>query len=510
FDVLGSHHLTLTDDAYRQLILVKAAANISSLTAPAMNALLNSQFKIGADAGLTIAGQRLIEYDGIHGMGSPQQASASLKQGLSPIRLDYFQAQGGRGLSVAWSGPGFERRPLSNDGKRPFAGAQQLPDILRSQAAKLLGQEWYAEYRRRFEELQRLKREPAPADYALCVTEVPHPPETHVLLRGNAHVPGAKVEPGFPAVIAGSQPVLPAASPGQVTAGRRRALADWIASPDNRLSARVMVNRIWQHHFGRGIVRSPNNFGYLGERPTHPELLDWLASEFMDRGWRFKALHRMILLSNAYRMSSESNAAALARDPSNDLFWRFNLRRLSAEEIRDSIQAVAGRLNSRMYGPSYYPKLSAEVMATQSAPGKGWDDSPPDERARRSIYIHVKRSLITPLLADFDFPDTDASCEARFVTTQPAQALGMLNGDFAHEQAGKLAERLRREAGDDRAGQVRLALRLALCRPPDGPSIARGVALMEQLEKEHGLDGKRALDYYCLLVLNLNEFVYLD
>ncbi|HVA45599.1 MAG TPA: DUF1549 domain-containing protein [Pirellulales bacterium] len=470
-------------------------------------------FVVDSDDGsrLTIAGQRLIEYDGIHSVGSPQQAGASLKQGLAPIRLDYFQAQGGRGLSVAWSGPGFERRPLSSgDGKRPFAGARELPDILRSQAAKLLGQEWYADYRRRFAELQRLKREPAPAEYALCVTEEPQPPETHLLVRGNAHVPGAKVEPGFPVLIAGGQPVLPAASAGQATAGRRRVLAEWIASPDNRLSARVMVNRIWQHHFGRGIVRSPNNFGYLGDRPTHPELLDWLASEFMDRGWQIKPLHRTILLSNAYRMSSESNAAALARDPSNDLFWRFNLRRLSAEEIRDSIQAVVGRLNSRMYGPSYYPKLSADVMATQSAPGKGWGDSPPDEQARRSVYIHVKRSLITPLLADFDFPDTDASCEARFVTTQPAQALGMLNGEFAHEQAGQLAARLRREAGGDRAAQVRLALRLALCRAADDASVARGVALIEQLEKEHGLDARQAIDYYCLLVLNLNEFVYLD
>jgi hypothetical protein len=201
---------------------------------------------------------------------------------------------------------------------------------------------------------------------------------------------------------------------------------------------------------------------------------------------------------------------ALKRDPANDLFWRFNMRRLSAEEVRDSIQAVTGNLSSQMYGPSYYPKLSAEVMATQSAPGNGWRDSSPAELARRSIYIHVKRSLITPLLADFDFPDTDASCEARFVTTQPAQALGMLNGDFLHEQAHNFAERLRREAGGDRARQVRLALRLALARPADDATVARGIALIDELEKKHGLDAPQSLDYYALVVLNLNEFIYLD
>lgn len=480
-------------------------------------------FVIDSDDGsrLTVADQALIDYDGIHGIGSPQRAIVSLKQGLTPVRLEYFQALGGRGLSVSWSGPGFERRSLSADG-RPRLPRRQLGELLRSQGSKLLGDTWYAGYRTLIDEFERLKREPPPADYALCVTEVAQPPETYVLLRGNAHVPGAQVEPGFPSIIAAGQPVLSATSSERATSGRRSVLADWIASADNRLTSRVMVNRIWQHHFGRGIVRSPNNFGYLGDRPTHPELLDWLAGEFVECGWRVKPLHRLIMLSNAYQMSSEKGVRnrfsestqtvpdTFLKDPGNDLFWRFNMRRLSAEEIRDSMHAVTGKLNARMYGPSYYPKLSAEVMATQSAPGKGWGDSPPDEQARRSVYIHVKRSLITPLLADFDFPDTDGSCEARFVTTQPAQALGMLNGEFAHEQAANFAERLRCEAGGDRANQVRLALRLALSREADETSVARGLALIDQLQNEHGLGPRQALDYYCLMVLNLNEFIYLD
>jgi mono/diheme cytochrome c family protein len=468
-------------------------------------------FVVDSDDGsrLTVGGRPLIYYDGIHGTGNPQRTTVSLKQGLTPIRLDYFQAQGGRGLSVSWSGPGFGPRTLSAEDK-PSVAKRQVAELLRSRAVNLLGEAWYAGYRKLHGELERLRREPVPADYALCVTEMPHPPETHLLLRGNAHVPGAKVEPGFPTIIASSQPVLPAASGDSTTSGRRTVLADWIASPENRLTARVLVNRVWQQHFGRGIVRSPNNFGYLGDRPTHGELLDWLAGEFVRGGWRIKPLHRMIMLSRAYQMSSGGNATAQAQDPGNDLFWRFNARRLSAEEVRDSIQAVTGGLNPRLYGPSYYPALSDEVMATQSSPGNGWGKSSPDEQSRRSIYIYVKRSLVTPLLADFDFPDTDSSCEARFVTTQPAQALGMLNGEFAHEQARRFAERLRREASNDRADQVRLALRLALSKTPDEASISRGVALMAQLETEYGLEASQALDYYCLIVLNLNEFIYLD
>ncbi|HVX13523.1 MAG TPA: DUF1553 domain-containing protein [Pirellulales bacterium] len=458
---------------------------------------------------LTVAGRQVITYDGIHSVGQPQRATVALKQGLVPIRLDYFQAVGGRGLRVAWSGPGFAQRSLSAEGQRPAADGN-LGELLRSHGRAVMGDGWYADYRRLFHQLERLRREPVQADYALCVTEDRNPPETFVLSRGNAHVPGAKVEPGFLAAIGGGTATIPSPSPEQQTAGRRSVLADWIASSDNRLTARVMVNRIWQQHFGRGIVGSPNNYGYLGDRPTHPELLDWLAAEFMAGGWRIKSLHRTIMLSSAYRMSSQGNAAGLEKDPHNGLFWRFNLRRLSAEEVRDSLRAVSGELNSRMYGPSYYPKLSDEVMATQSAPGNGWGKSPPEEQARRSIYIHVKRSLITPLLADFDFPDTDASCEARFVTTQPAQALGMLNGDFLHEQARDFAERLRREAGDDRTAQVRLALRLALSREADEASVARGVALIDQLERDHGLDARQSLDYYALVVFNLNEFVYVD
>ncbi len=277
----------------------------------------------------------------------------------------------------------------------------------------------------------------------------PTAPETFVLLRGNPHVKGDKVAPAFPSVFNLPEPVIPRPKPGARTSGRRLVLANWIASPDNPLTARVMVNRLWQHHFGRGIVRTPNDFGLHGFRPTHPELLDWLASEFVASGWRMKAMHRLILTSNAYQMSSRGNPQGLKADPVNDLFWRFDMRRLSGEEIRDSILAVSGNLNLKMFGPSVYPEIPREVLAGQSVPGRGWPVSPPPEQNRRSVYVHVKRSLLLPILESFDLAETDRTTPVRFSTTQPTQALGMLNGDFLNKQARVFAARLRKEAGTD-------------------------------------------------------------
>ncbi|MBW3599590.1 MAG: PSD1 and planctomycete cytochrome C domain-containing protein, partial [Planctomycetes bacterium] len=274
---------------------------------------------------------------------------------------------------------------------------------------------------------RRLPPRESALSVAMCLAE---PPPTHVLQRGNPHVPGEKVSPGYPELFGAEPPTIPPPPEDAESAGRRLVLARWIASPENRLTARVMVNRIWQHHFGRGIVRSPNNFGQGGDPPTHPRLLDWLARDFVQGGWRMKRMHKQIMMSSSYRMSSAAAPEALAKDPNNDLFWRFNMRRLSAEEIRDSIHAVSGELNLKMYGPGIYPELSQEVLAGQSRPGDGWGASSRQEQARRSIYIHVKRSLIPPSLANFDFPETDRTCEARFNTTIPQQALGMLNGDF--------------------------------------------------------------------------------
>ncbi len=367
------------------------------------------------------------------------------------------------------------------------------------------------------DKVAQLKREQNASPKALVISEHgDKAPETHLLYRGNPHAETSAetlVEPAFPGVLKAPAPQIVPPVSGRST-GRRLALAKWIASPDNPLTARVIANRVWQYHFGRGLARSPSNFGFAGDPPTHPELLDWLAAELVASGWRLKALHKTILLSAAYRAASAAEPESLAADPLNDTLWRFDSRRLSAEELRDTIHVVSGAFSPRMFGPGIYPSIPQTVLATQSRPGAGWGNSPPAEQARRSIYIHVKRSLLTPLLADFDLAETDTPCPVRFVTTQPTQALGMMNGDFIQRQAQGFADRVRREAGGPDAADVRAcvqrAIEVALVREPTADEISRGLALIDQLETTEGISPGRALELYCLLLLNLNEFAYLD
>ncbi len=476
-------------------------------------------FTLDSDDGsrLSLDGKELLLYDGVHGVGKPVTKSIELKVGTVPIRLDYFQGIGGKGLSLVWSGPGFQNRFLSAataDGTPTTQlKGKPIPELIHSLGAGVLGADRFAEYEQLKKEREQLFRRQIPAQFALCVTENPNPPDTFIMRRGSPQNPGELVEPAFPSVLTADRPEIPPVPAGATTAGRRTVLADWIASPDNPLTARVIVNRVWQHHFGRGIVRSSNNFGLLGDPPTHPELLDWLARDFIAGGWKFKRLHKQILMSNAWQQSSAPNPAAFEQDPRNDLFWKFDPRRMNAEEIRDALYVATGEFNPKMYGPGMYPDIPPEVLAGQSQPGSGWGKSPPEEQSRRSIYIHVKRSLITPLLADFDFCDTDTSCAARFSTVQPTQALGLLNGEFMQQRARAFSARIRREAGDgvDRAAsQVERSILFALHRPATDDEIERGVTLLAKLRDEHALTHEAALDLYCLLVLNLNEFLYLD
>ncbi len=381
--------------------------------------------------------------------------------------------------------------------------------IIREKLAATLSPEQVKSYREKQQKLKTLEG-PKTAT-ALSVRE--HGPQakpTHLLIRGNAHAQGAEVRPGFPEVLGLPDPAIVEQPNGAHTTGRRIVLADWIASKQNPLTARVMANRLWQYHFGRGIVPTSNDFGALGERPTHPELLDWLASELVDGEWRFKRMHKLIMTSSAYRMSSRGNDEGLAKDPANELFWRFDMRRLSGEEVRDSILAVSGNLNDKQFGPSIYPKIPKAVLAGQSRPGEGWGNSPPEEAARRSIYVHAKRSLVLPILANFDLADTDASCAVRYSTTVPTQSLHMLNGDFVNEQAALFAERLRSEHPGDAAAQVRRAIRLTSGRSASEDEVAHDLQFIEQLQQQAELDADRALFGYCLLMLNTNEFLYLD
>jgi hypothetical protein len=364
-----------------------------------------------------------------------------------------------------------------------------------------------------------LEKRPAPSGQELTLSVNncdPRPPATHLLIRGSPHAVGKEVNPGFPEVLGVPDPSIPTAKAGDKTSGRRTILANWITKPDNPLTARVFVNRVWQYHFGRGIVPSANDFGKLGEQPTHPELLDWLASEFVEPSdksatpWTLKRLHKLIMMSNVYQESALADAENLKADPSNTLLWRFNMRRLSAEEVRDSILSVSGLLNPKQFGPSTYPKIPREVLAGQSVPGQGWPVSPPEEANRRSVYAHVKRSLRVPILVGFDQPDPDSSCPVRYVTTVPTQSLGLLNGEFANEQATAFATRLQKESPQDLPGQIKRAIRLTTGRVPSQDELKRDLEFIKALQEKHQLDDTKALIQYCLLCLNTNEFVYLD
>jgi Protein of unknown function (DUF1549)/Protein of unknown function (DUF1553) len=342
-------------------------------------------------------------------------------------------------------------------------------------------------------------------------------PVTHIFKRGDPDKPLAEVPPGLPAVLVRADPAKPI--PTAHSTGRRTWLARWVASPDNPLTARVMVNRVWQHHFGRGIVATPNDFGVMGEAPTHPELLDWLAARFVADGWRLKPLHRLLVLSNTYRESSSLGARedASGNDRRLSLFGRRTQPRLEAEAVRDSILAVSSRLNARRGGPSVYPLLPRAVLDGQSMPGDGWGHSDPAEAARRSIYVYSKRAIAPPELELLDTPDTTSPCEQRTISTTAPQALTFLNGAFTQEQSAYFADRLSREAGAEAAERIRLAFALALCRPPRAEELALALDFLKRQERRIAAEAKgktpgdaaaRALADFCLVLLNANEFVY--
>jgi hypothetical protein len=401
-------------------------------------------------------------------------------------------------------------KKMSAEEQRASEGLDR-PHVVGKIKGFLAESEW-ASYEKLRDERTKLEKMPDPRrDLALSVNNVLVRPEpTHLLARGNPHSPTEPVKPGFPSVIDPNEPTIPEPSKDARKAGRRSVLAEWIASPDNPLTARVIVNRLWQHHFGRGIVATPNDFGQYGERPSHPELLDWLADDLVSGGWKLKRLHKLICMSATYRMSSDDNSQAMKVDPANQLLWRFPMRRLSAEELRDSMLDVAGLLDRKMYGESIYPRIPAEVLAGQSVPGQGWPTTRPEDSNRRSIYVHVKRSLRLPILSMYDQADTDTSCPARYVTIVPTQALGHFNGAFTQEVAKAFAARLAREEPKDEAARVRRGIRLTTGRMPSQQEAEQDLAFVRGLISTNGLSPEMAWTQYAVLLLNTNEFVYLD
>jgi hypothetical protein len=351
----------------------------------------------------------------------------------------------------------------------------------------------------------------------------PRAPVSHLLHRGQAANPGPEVGPGVPAVTVASQPDFTSPPAGARTSGRRLTLARWLTDTANPLTARVIVNRVWQYHFGFGLVRTSSDFGTTGEPPTHPELLDWLARWFIEQGGSFKSLHRLIMTSSTYRLGTKGDGRNTTIDPENRLLWRMPYRRLEVEVIRDAMLAVSGELDRQMYGPSMYPAIPAAALAGSSDPDKIWPQFDARAASRRTIYAFVKRSLIVPMLEVFDFCDTARSTARRGITSVPTQALTLLNGDFVNRQARHFADRLEREAGADPEAQIERAYRLSLCRlPRDGERLA-ALAFLDREERGRIAESTQtgsalspaqarheALVQLCRAIFNINEFVYPD
>ncbi len=327
------------------------------------------------------------------------------------------------------------------------------------------------------------------------------PFETRLLNRGELEQPGEIVEPHLPARLAPGHR-LPTDDPRR----RRAALAEWIASDTNLLTGRVIVNRVWQWHFGTPLHATPNDFGVAGGSPSHPELLDWLALDFMENGWTFKRLHRRIMLSSTYRMGSAVSPEVLARDPDNRLLSRYQPRRLEAEVIWDLLRAVPGVLNKTMFGLPFAPELTA---TEQIGNYRKWPVSTPEESDRRAVYLLTRRSFRFPMLAAFDLPENIVSCGRRDSTTVPTQALTLLNNGTIATLADAFAGRLLDETGGAAARIPELAWRLAYSRAIRDDERAQVSAFLDTRRTEHGGDLRRAVQELCIAIFNSNEFIFI-
>jgi hypothetical protein len=366
----------------------------------------------------------------------------------------------------------------------------------------------FAAYRERVRQTiaARQKDRPPPLyELAVLVENDPHPPVHHVLRRGQHNAPGPEVQPGVPAALCTPANVyrLDPKPSDRGSSGRRLALARWVTAPDNPLCARVLVNRVWQHHFGVGLVATPDNLGRSGAPPSHPELLDYLATEFIRSGWSIKALHRLILRSAVYRQASTPRADALRVDPDDRLLSRFPLRRLDAEALRDAMLAVAGELDQRMGGP-YVPTKRTPAGTVEVEPTQ-------DGARRRSLYLQQRRTGIATFLELFDVTPPTPTCSVRNLSTVPLQALALLNADFARRQAQAFAQRLEREAGMD--VRLTLAFRLAVGRVPDAAERAAAQRFLAEQRALYANDKdgeQRAWTDMCQMILAGNAFLYVE
>ncbi len=364
-------------------------------------------------------------------------------------------------------------------------------------------------------------------DFVHALTEPPgHAPATYVFYRGDIGQPKQVVPPGDLSVLASLRPTeIAPDDPAVATTGRRLALAKRLTDGTHPLTARVLVNQFWLHHFGRGIVATPGDFGFLGERPTHPELLDWLASDFVSGGWKLKRLHKLLMTSTVYRQASLRDGQRDALDPDDRLYWRMPVRRLEAEVVRDAIIAVSGKLNDKMYGPPV-PVMEDEVgqfvVGIENLNGENRPDKiiPLNgEEFRRSVYVQVRRSRPLAMLDTFDLPAMEPNCDHRNTSTVAPQSLMLMNSEFIVTHASYFAGRVHQEAGDEPKSQIERAWRLAFAADPTPEELAAAIefvaAQADHFQKNAPADNKSdpkqlALASWCQALLSANRFLYVD
>jgi mono/diheme cytochrome c family protein len=371
------------------------------------------------------------------------------------------------------------------------------------------------DFKARNDRLTKLETSKAGVVTTLILAERKEPRPTHVFLKGDFTRKGEAVLPGVPAVLPPLRPAARRETPGpEPDAARppaaaplpnRLDLARWLVSPENPLTARVTMNRVWQQYFGRGLVETENDFGTMGLPPSHPELLDWLATEFIRQGWSLKAMHRLIVTSATYRQSSKVRAEAAAVDPNNRLLWRQNRLRLEAEIVRDVALAASGLLHPKIGGPSVFPPIADGAMAFTQVK-RDWKPSPGPDRYRRGMYTFFYRAAPHPVLTVFDAPDSFSSCTRRIRSNTPLQALTLLNDEAFVECAVALADRVRREGRGSDADKLRFAFRLCVSRAPGAAEQRRLEELLAQQQRAES-DERAAWITVARVLLNLDETI---
>ncbi|HXJ40322.1 MAG TPA: PSD1 and planctomycete cytochrome C domain-containing protein, partial [Bryobacteraceae bacterium] len=465
--------------------------------------------------------QQQAEYDA---KAQPIRAEMhAMVETFAKTERDYYMPRFSAGTQEAIKTPEAQRTPYQQ--LLAFHGMPQISHTDESFAKKLKPAEkkHFDELVAQLKSLDSLKPKPPVAQ--TIIDNGPEAPKTFVLAGGSWMAPKEEVQPGFLTIL---DPNDAAVKPLPVSTGRRSALANWLADSKNPLTARVMANRIWQGHFGTGIVASSSDFGMVGERPSNQPLLDYLAASFVENGWSVKKLHREIMLSNAYQASSLATDAAAAVDPDNKLLWHYPRHRVEGESLRDAMLLTSGKLNPKVGGPGMRPELPAGVNA---AGYSAWPVEREEAEAnRRSVYVVVKRILTYPMFEAFDAPSTEESCPRRFATVVPGQALAMMNDKLVLDWSRALAGRVLNDGGLEPAQQIERAYRLTLSRAPK-PEETKTVAgflekqtavLAGRLAKNEkvllpdnipaGMDPAKAAAFvdFCHTLMSSNEFMYIN